>query len=91
MEPKQIIHGVAGLAKVGAQLAGVPVDQAPANVIAQRRQACSICPHATKHRTRGLTIHSLCSRCGCVINAKIRLASEQCPDLPPRWEKCESA
>ena len=87
MEPKQIIHGAIGLAKVGAQLAGVAVDQAPAAVIAERRQACSQCPHATKHPVRGLTIHSLCNRCGCVINAKVRLASEECPDLPPRWRK----
>jgi hypothetical protein len=85
MEPKRIIHGVAGLAKVGAQLAGAAVDQAPADVIAKRRHACSECPHATKHPPRGLTIHSLCTRCGCLISAKVRLASEACPDLPPRW------
>jgi hypothetical protein len=79
---KQFIHGVAGLANVGAQLTDVPIDQAASANIAERREARSNCPHATKHPVRGRSSHSLYSRCGCIINAKIRLALEQCPALP---------
>jgi len=28
-----------------------------------------------------------CSRCGCFLKMKVRLAWEVCPDNPPRWEE----
>jgi len=30
--------------------------------------------------------HYFCRRCSCLIAAKVCLASEQCPDTPPRWK-----
>ncbi len=27
-----------------------------------------------------------CRRCNCMLAAKVLLASEQCPDTPPRWK-----
>jgi hypothetical protein len=42
----------------------------------RRLQICRDCPHF-----RG----GKCSLCGCIARWKARLASESCPDTPPRW------
>lgn len=79
------LNGVSGLMRVGAQLLGIPLDAAPADVVAGRRDVCRECPEATKNAakrdgpTKGLTLKSMCRECGCNIAAKTRLASEACP------------
>jgi flavoprotein len=81
----RIFDGIAGLSKVGLQLAGVPVDRASDAVTLARRDACRECPAATRNaarldrRAKGLTSLSRCRECDCVIAAKTRLASERCP------------
>jgi hypothetical protein len=42
----------------------------------RRLQICRECPHFSG---------SKCSICGCISRWKARLASEHCPDDPPRW------
>jgi hypothetical protein len=84
-----VAAGIVGLAKVAAQAAGLPVDQAPDDVIAARRDCCRHCPLASRSERfagpphRGLSSRSICRRegggCGCLILAKTRLASEACP------------
>jgi hypothetical protein len=45
---------------------------------ARRLAICAVCPHfdATQER---------CYKCGCVSRWKAALASQHCPDNPPRW------
>lgn len=51
---------------------------APYFIYRSREVRCKRCPHYD-----GL----FCSKCSCLANLKVRLASEQCPDDPPRWSK----
>jgi hypothetical protein len=80
-----VVSGIVGLAKVAAQAAGVPVDQADAATIAARRDFCRDCPHASKNPkyadrpSKGLTRASRCDLCKCNIAAKTRIASQKCP------------
>lgn len=73
-------HGAAGLAK-----AGVGADAADEQTVAERRRACSRCPHATglkKTAMGGMTVLSPTSRCRvckCLIAAKVRLDEQTCP------------
>lgn len=43
---------------------------------ARRAAICGGCEHFAGGR---------CSKCGCWLNYKQSLASEHCPDAPPRW------
>ena len=45
---------------------------------AERYNLCKSCPHY-----RGFW----CTKCRCVAYAKTQLATEECPDNPPRWGK----
>lgn len=56
-------------------LLGYPVV-APKFVQEQRHLSCKNCEHNTS---------GLCSLCICVIDAKVLLSAEECPDKPPRW------
>lgn len=49
-------------------------------VVKQRESICSNCPHNDD---------SMCSLCSCFIPVKVLLASEQCPDKPPRWNRVD--
>ena len=49
----------------------------PAEVRDARWAQCMICEHLINDR---------CNLCGCFFGKKIRLATEACPDKPPRWE-----
>lgn len=49
----------------------------PADVLAERRRICGECPQFDRQRGR-------CRLCGCG-GAKLHLATEICPDKPPRW------
>jgi hypothetical protein len=91
----RVVHGAAGLVKVAAQAAGIPVDQADAAMVKSRLDKCRVCPHSGKsqnpafRKTKGLTSLSKCDICGCFLGAKARIASESCPDDPPRWTAIE--
>ncbi len=71
-----IAKGVIGLAK-----ATLGIDRADATTIARRNTLCSECPKLI--RTAGVLRR--CGVCGCIIVAKIRLASQSCSDKPPSW------
>jgi hypothetical protein len=51
------------------------VDQAEQ---ARRLAVCHGCPHYDASQDR-------CTLCGCVMTWKVKLESEHCPDVPPRW------
>jgi hypothetical protein len=51
------------------------VDQAEQE---RRLAICRACEHYDSTQGR-------CRICGCVASLKARLASQQCPDNPPRW------
>jgi hypothetical protein len=80
------IRGVAGVTK-----AVLRIGEAPASVIAARRDECRECPHAIKHPFKttdtGLPLVSFCGLCRCALRLKTRTAGESCPDNPPRWGK----
>jgi hypothetical protein len=48
----------------------------PAEVRDARWAQCMTCEHLVNDR---------CKLCGCFFAKKIRLATEACPDKPPRW------
>jgi hypothetical protein len=73
---KRIAHGATGIVKVT-----VGLDKTPDDVLAVRVATCNACPHAMKE---GGELKK-CSICGCRLWYKLRLASERCPDTPPRW------
>lgn len=68
----KLARGVKGLAKAAAG-----VDRAPDDVIAQRQATCSACEQGAGR--------ALCGVCGCLLAAKLRVASESCPLDPPKW------
>jgi hypothetical protein len=88
--PELLLKGAAGLAK-----AALGIDRASDEIVAQRRNQCRECPHATKNPkrvhlpTKGLTKLSRCQLCDCFIHAKTLLASETCPD--GRWLETANA
>lgn len=41
-----------------------------------RMAHCRGCPHNDS---------GICAKCDCLIDAKVMLSSEECPDHPPRW------
>lgn len=52
---------------------------APKSVVAYREAKCRVC----RYKEWGQ-----CRKCaGCFIGAKVLVASEQCPDSPPRWRR----
>lgn len=54
------------------------LEMAPPSVIESRNEKCSQCE---------IAIAGFCSECGCLIQAKIRLAKSECP--LGTWEKRE--
>jgi hypothetical protein len=46
---------------------------------AARRAVCDACPHLIRGPA------DKCGLCNCFVAQKVKLASEICPDLPPRW------
>lgn len=44
---------------------------------ANRKGKCGLCPH---NRV------GVCALCNCVISVKVFVATESCPDDPPRWQ-----
>jgi hypothetical protein len=55
---------------------GEPI-RVSAEVLEQRRGICRACPYHDAARDR-------CRKCGC-SGIKLTLATESCPDVPPRW------
>jgi len=62
------------MALVRWAMAGLPV--VPANTHDDRQSKCGVCPHR-----KG----AWCKKCKCLIKLKTKLATEECPDSPPRW------
>lgn len=56
-------------------LAGRPVI-APKAVIEVREAKCNACVK---------NLGGWCQICSCLVEAKVLLSAEQCPDDPPRW------
>jgi hypothetical protein len=67
-----LLHFAMSMVKWG--LAGMPV--VPEKTHGERYAKCRSCPHI-----RGFW----CSKCKCVAYLKTKLATEGCPDVPPRW------
>lgn len=61
----KIVHGAAGLAK-----AAMGLERASEETIRTRSLICRTCEHYR---------HGFCAKCGCMIAAKVRVASEACP------------
>lgn len=76
----KVAHGAISLFKV---LFGI--DASDATTVLARKAICEVCPHYEPSTFGFSTAH--CGLCHCLLEAKVRLAAEQCPDLPPRWEK----
>ena len=73
----QIKNAADALAKVtGSLTRGNPIV-APEEEIERRRVICESCEFLSGHR---------CAKCGCVLNYKIRLATQRCPI--GRWLPC---
>jgi len=70
---KKIAAGVVGLTK-----AALNIDRAPDDVIEQRRATCRACPFASPCTSNPLKFCT-CMKCGCVLKAKTKIASESCP------------
>ena len=77
--------------------------KSPPEVVAARLDACQACPHLKGPKgslvnrlakTVGLG-ESQCGLCGCFVNAKAGIATENCPDVAPdgttRWHRSEAA
>jgi hypothetical protein len=71
-----IAKGAVGLTKVA-----LGIDPAQSRAVAQRDVLCNACPQL--RHTLGLR---RCGVCGCILAAKVRLASQKCSDKPPRWD-----
>lgn len=67
----RVARGSVGMAKVM-----LGIDRSPEALISHRRAICEACPHMKNAK---------CDLCGCYYAQKVKLASETCPDQPPRW------
>jgi hypothetical protein len=45
-----------------------------------RAARCTFCPHFARESAQ-------CTKCTCVVSLKTLLATERCPDQPPRWKE----
>ncbi len=72
----RLTSGITGVAKA---LAGV--DAASPEIEGLRLSKCEPC----EHNQPGV-LGRYCHLCGCYIDLKVKVASEQCPDTPPRWK-----
>lgn len=66
----------AQFAKAMAKWARAGLPRVSAAVHGQRQVPCATCPHRQGY---------WCGKCKCLIYLKTKLATEQCPDDPPRW------
>jgi hypothetical protein len=64
-----------------AVITGQPVN-VPPGVLESRQAACATCDKLKDGR---------CLLCGCAYQRKIRLATETCPDDPPKWVQFPAA
>lgn len=77
---REAATGIVGLTVAGISLTGLGLATREQRLF--RAARCSRCPNL---RPGGVFWVDTCSLCGCVLTAKRRLASEVCPDVPPRW------
>jgi len=73
--PTRIFYAAARAVQAAAT--GQPV-LVPPEILASRQAKCDVCPHLNGKR---------CSLCKCFLQPKLKLATERCPDNPPRWDK----
>lgn len=69
----KIVRGAVGLAK-----AALGVDAVPRETSTARREICLACDRS-RVVSVGVGKVRQCDECGCVIAAKVKIASERCP------------
>jgi len=70
---KRLIRGGAGLLK-----AELGIDACNPDTILERRRVCESCEHYD---------FGLCTECGCILAAKVKLKSENCPLEKWNWSE----
>jgi hypothetical protein len=70
---RSVAHGIAGLTKAALRL-----DRAPFEDIRSRAAIC-VGADGQKGACEMLQWGLICSKCNCLVTAKIRVASERCP------------
>ena len=74
---KRVLRGASGLSQ-----SVLSINIAPDKIIEERREICRNCEYAVSPKSKP-DKKVKCSLCGCLINHKIRLRKEKCPDK--RW------
>jgi ABC-type proline/glycine betaine transport system ATPase subunit len=83
MKIEDYVHGVTGLTK-----AALKIRRATLETITIRKEICSHCTHKNEGFNKLLGgMVDRCGLCKCVINAKVLLKDEECPDHPAKWGK----
>jgi hypothetical protein len=80
---EQARNAAGALVRVVVAAAKGQAVMVPAEALEERRAICAACPNFDAAAGR-------CRLCGCYTAAKLRTATEQCPDDPPRWTKWEA-
>jgi len=73
----EVLRGTAGIAKA---MSGI--DRPQDAEIDRRSAACRSCNKNESGK---------CKLCGCWVRWKVKIASESCPETPPRWNAVPSA
>lgn len=60
-------------------LQGRPVIT-PREIRDERMARCEVCPHRDP-------LNGQCLLCTCFVDVKTYLSAEECPDVPPRWNR----
>lgn len=83
VHPPPLAERAALLAKALARWTSQGLPVAVPDELARRRAACEACVHRAPPALANGWLGS-CRLCGCT-GAKLHLATEHCPDTPPRW------
>jgi hypothetical protein len=75
---RTIPNAFAALSRAGKTLFSRNPTVAILEVQDERERRCAACQYFTGVQ---------CGLCTCVVSMKVLLASESCPDDPPRWRK----
>lgn len=78
---------LANLGKAMVRWAKAGFPMVTEEVLRERIAICEACPHIKRWQEFGI---ARCGLCGCAtgkkINLKLQMATEKCPDKPPRWQ-----
>lgn len=80
----QAANAAIALGRIAGAIAANAPLMVPEEVLQERQAACESCPKYDACARR-------CRLCGCWTQTKQRLATEACPDNPPRWGVWEKA